>query len=177
MYTLPYYHYYHNYYYYYHSVILQSITGTSFIRRYRGKSSTGSYVTFPYMTAIITVESGDVKSITWDTGCVFCNPSECVDNEYGFDGDATSDPGKSCMVPDADCHNGDDVAANCPLQLYVVWTGTDADGQYLTSSEMRFSNYKSYSVTSFLDNVEKNYEKVKDAACYACEENGNCDSC
>jgi hypothetical protein len=152
--------------------------GTSFIRRYRGKSSAGEHVTFPYMTAIINVDEGDVTSITWDTGCVFCNPSECVDNEFNFDGTATSSPSQACQLPDSDClaATGDAVATNCPLQLYVVWTGTDADGQYLTSSEMRFSSYKSYSVGSFVDGVKDKYDDVKSAACYACVENGNCDS-
>jgi len=156
------------------SIHIQSQKKLSYIREYRGTNGNGEAVTFPYMTVVIDVTMGEIQSITWDKGCTFCTPSQCVDNEREFDGTMRGskegdkgEPSKACMVEDPDCFNGGDVAAHCPLQVYVVWTGTDADGLYLTSSEMRFSSYKDYSLASFTDVLESKYETVKDATDYA----------
>jgi hypothetical protein len=122
------------------------------------------------MTAIIDVEDGDIQSITWDQGCTFCADSECIDSSFDFAGDAVDNGDKSCMVNDDDCiggASGEEVGSQCPLQVYVVWTGTDADGNYLRSSELKFSNFKSYSLLNFADSLENQWEEVKDYSEYA----------
>ena len=43
----------------------------------------------------------------------------------------------------------------CELELYVSWTGTDARGNYLTSSSRRFSLFSAYSVESYLNGLRK----------------------
>ena len=151
------------------AVHVQSLSGVSFIRKYRGPNRNDDHVTYPYMTAIIDVDMGDIQSISWDKGCTFCSGFECVENAFTFSGIVSSSDhaARSCEVQDSKCINGaGEVAEHCPLQLYVVWTGTDADGRYLTSSEMRFSNYNSHSLASLADNLGQQFKSVKDSSAY-----------
>lgn len=113
------------------------------------------------MTAIVTVDIGDITGITWDEGCTFCTDATCAPNTYDFAGELYPAGPKACYLDDTECANGASVSEVCPLSVYVVWTGTDADGDYLTSSEMRFSNFKGYSLTNFAENARKKYEDVR----------------
>ena len=142
------------------SVHVESIDKVSYIRKYRGYDN-GVPSTFPYMTAIITVDMGTITGITWDEGCTFCLESECVENTYEFTGALKEGGGKACYLDDTTCINGNEVSEVCPLQVYAVWTGTDADGSYLKSAEVRFSQFKSYSMTSWADSLKNKYEEVK----------------
>ncbi|GMI02372.1 hypothetical protein TrLO_g14128 [Triparma laevis f. longispina] len=152
------------------AVHVQSIQSISYIRRYRGEHG-GVHRTFPYMTAIINVDKGEITGITWDEGCTFCNDAQCTPNTYNFNGALQESGPKSCYLDDTDCTNGDLVAESCPLQVYAVWSGTDADGNYLKSSELRFSEFKSMSLTNWADKIKTKYEEVKDYAEY--EEGGD----
>lgn len=54
----------------------------------------------------------------------------------------------------------------CDLKLYVVWTGTDADGKALLSSDSRFSmfppNRIQESVTSAYEKMIEELKNIKD---------------
>lgn len=89
------------------------------------------------MTAIIEVDMGVISGITWDEGCTFCNDDQCTPNTYDFNGALYESGPKACYMDDTDCMNGDLVSDVCPLQVYAVWSGTDANGDYLKSSELR----------------------------------------
>lgn len=41
-----------------------------------------------------------------------------------------------------------DTAAACDLKIFVVWTGTDASGNYLKSANKRFSRFRQFSVST-----------------------------
>jgi hypothetical protein len=99
---------------------------------------------FPELTAIIDVEDGVVKAISWDDGCLFCPDSECSTNTFGYDGKAASvgTPVGSCGKTRTECDLG--VIADsteCDLKLHIVWTGTDANGIAFQSSAYRFSAF------------------------------------
>ena len=53
------------------------------------------------------------------------------DKSSGAAGDCTTDDG-----------------AVCDLKLYIVWTGTDKNGQYFQSAGLRFSRFKMFSVST-----------------------------
>lgn len=55
------------------------------------------------------------------------------------------------------------VSSLCPLEVYVVWTGTDANGNNLKSAERRFSKFRSHSVNSWVESLKETYENVKEA--------------
>jgi len=99
---------------------------------------------YPYLTAIITVDQGNVTGITWDNACVFCAAEECQDNTYGFEGalateEEAQQPVGACSIPLEECKTAEQ--AECDLLLYVVWSGTDSNGDDFMSSSNRFSAF------------------------------------
>jgi hypothetical protein len=144
------------------AVHVESMGVTSFQKLYRQEDPLGR--TFPVLTAIINLDRGVVTGITFDNGCVLCDNSErCVENTYDFLGEpyagvgATSD----CFLTDAECAANAQVDPTaCQLTVYVTWTGTDAKGNFLTSSSRRFSLFSSYSVNSYVNGLVKG---VKDS--------------
>eukprot|EP00753_Platysulcus_tardus_P016467 PLAT5741.1.p1 GENE.PLAT5741.1~~PLAT5741.1.p1 ORF type:complete len:210 (+),score=50.46 PLAT5741.1:56-685(+) len=91
------------------------------------------------LTAIVTVDKGTVINVSWDNGCYACDadvPSQCV-------------AGLDCGGNANQCDKG-----SCDPRVYVVWSGTDADGNFFTSSRLRFSRFQSYSVRSLYKAAE-----------------------
>ena len=112
----------------------------SFLRVYYDPDT---FRVFPYLTAIIDVEDGIVKGIAWDDACVFCNKRSCLDNMFDFDGNSAAErgvnqPSRGCYVNAGQCNQEPD---KCNLTLYVVWTGTDTNGDVFQSSSNRFSAF------------------------------------
>lgn len=98
---------------------------------------------YPHLTAIIDVSSGQVNGVTWDDACVFCGGNKCLPVTYNFEGQlqTSSQAGQAvggCPVSLDECGNN---PAACDLTLYVVWTGSDSDGQTFQSSANRFSAF------------------------------------
>lgn len=117
---------------------------------------------FPIYTTVVQVVKGEVQSITFDDGCFFCDsmsPS-CATNAVPIAGSAAPPPAsaRGCFVQENECEPrgdsggaaGNGVAPTvpsgnaCDLKLFVVWTGTDVDGNFLTSAGRRFSRYRQY---------------------------------
>lgn len=130
------------------------------MRRYYDKTNGRIY---PYLTAIIDVEDGVVRGITWDDACVFCEKKKCLANTYNFDGtaatfDAVRQPVDGCYFTEAEC-NGFvlDKSNTCNLKLHAVWTGTDVNGKVLLSSDSRFSMFPPNRVQ---ENVKGRYDSM-----------------
>lgn len=125
-------------------IFAMSQAALSFQRRYF--DATTNFI-FPYLTIIVDVVDGVVRGIAWDDACVFCEESKCIPNTYNFDGTAAtketaSQPTNGCYFPKDVCdafHATQNYV--CDLKLYVVWTGTDVNGNVLMSSDSRFSAF------------------------------------
>lgn len=128
-------------------------------------------VTFPLPMGIITVTLGRVTRIDWDNNCKWCGgstSSNCRQNTYDYSGNLLSTYGKSCMVDDSTgCLakttipgiNETSTTINVPSQLceltvYVVWTGTDADGEFFTSATSRFSRFTDVQMNRFATDLK-----------------------
>mmetsp|Transcript_45224 Transcript_45224/g.52964 ORF Transcript_45224/g.52964 Transcript_45224/m.52964 type:complete len:293 (-) Transcript_45224:240-1118(-) len=141
------------------SVHVSSQTSLSFIRRYYDQAADRI---FPYLTAIIDVKDGKVQGIAWDNACVFCLSDVCEENSYNFAGELTDSAGsvesKGCHLTKAQCDaitaDGD---TSCDLQIYVVWTGTDANGRVLLSSNSRYGAFPSNKIQQ---KVSKQFKKI-----------------
>jgi hypothetical protein len=105
---------------------------------------------YPYFTAIFDVKNGVVDRVTWDDACVFCGGlGKCVETTYDFNGLAQTQSSakqstKSCFLTLDACTAllaKDPTSTACDLTLYVVWTGTDGNGQALQSHAYRFSSF------------------------------------
>ena len=125
-------------------IFAASQSALSFQRRYY--DATTNFI-FPYLTIIVDVVDGVVRGIAWDDACVFCEKRQCIPNTYNFDGtEATSEqasqPTNGCYLTKSICEVFQ-AAKNdiCDLKLYVVWTGTDVNGNVLMSSDTRFSAF------------------------------------
>ena len=135
------------------SVGVASQQHLSFLRLYHEFSpSSGAGKIFPHLTAIIDVEHGRVRGVTWDDACGFCGGGECTGVTYDYNGvpQTRSSAGQAvggCPSSEDEC------AANpesCDLLLYVVWTGTDADGHSFQSAANRFSNFPAQDISDRL---------------------------
>lgn len=82
----------------------------------------------PFLTIIVDLDDGRLKSVGWDDGCFTCDSSDtnvCIDDNCGvaydkcFNNSATDNTGKS---------------QDCDLKIYIGWTGIGSDGNYLTSA-------------------------------------------
>lgn len=102
---------------------------------------------FPFLTAIIDVENGVVRGITWDDASIFCSPDEAERNTFDFNGLAGSEekfgqPVEGCFLSlKNECTVQTETGTQCDLLLYVVWTGTDSKGNSFLSSSYRFSAF------------------------------------
>lgn len=75
------------------------------------------------------------------------------------------EPTKGCFIPAEECIaegnvNNGETENPCDLKLHVVWTGTDANGKYLTSSSKRFSAFNPKQVR---DQLKDAFDKLKDS--------------
>ncbi len=50
--------------------------------------------------------------------------------------------------------------AQCQLSVYISWTGTDKNGNFLQSSSRRFSLFSSYSINSYFNGLGKGIRGV-----------------
>ncbi|KAL7552765.1 hypothetical protein ACHAWF_016008 [Thalassiosira exigua] len=143
-------------------IFAMSQSSLSFLRRYIDKPASAGRI-YPYLTAIIDVQDGIVRGIAWDDACVFCEKAQCLANTYNFDGSpATQEqirqPVNGCYLTNQECAGfALDGSGACNLRLHVVWTGTDADGKVLLSSDSRFSMFPPNRIQ---ENVRGRYENM-----------------
>lgn len=90
--------------------------------------------------------------IAWDDACVFCADDRCKENTFHFNGTVArlNEPTRGCYLTKAQCDKIHQKGGNdCDLSIYVVWTGTDANGKFLTSSNNRFSAFQPKQIQDF----------------------------
>lgn len=129
-------------------------------------SSVAKITTFPLWTVIIKVTDGVIEDIGWDDGCFFCarNGDDCEFS--GFDVETylpyTHDTFRSCHRTHDECYpvyappdnsttpTNDTITSEteCDLKIFVTWTGTDKNGNYLRSVNKRFSRYQAFSIAT-----------------------------
>jgi hypothetical protein len=130
--------------------------------------ASGDIITIPVYTAIIQMTNGVVTDIGWDDGCLFCpeNTDECTFNAFSVNAsqpipDQTL---RGCRKASVDCYpetftndnaaNGTAVAnatltdSACDLKVFLTWTGTDKNGQFLRSAGKRFSRYRAFGIAT-----------------------------
>ena len=138
---------------------------------------------FPMYTAIVTLTEGIVTSISWDDGCYGCNFS-ALDNGCGDSIMSINSTSSSYQVMASSngasyyngywntlcgngctrCWNSNDYCNTncdagtpgcaCDLTIYVVFTGTDNQGRYLSSAGLRMSRFQDYSISSLVESAQ-----------------------
>jgi hypothetical protein len=144
-------------------------------KRYAGLSSTGVSSVFPIVTLVIEVDGGKVKKVYWDDDCYFNEGGSvaptalinmnCRLNAYDLmsnnvtstrflnpTGPLTSPIGFDTALSVSSCKTNPGAqplpAGFCDLGIYVVWTGTSADGQQLASAGQRFKRFRDYAMSN-----------------------------
>ena len=137
----------------------QPITVRSAPKLFSGLNYGGA--AFTTLTAVIKMDHGVVESISWDDGCHRCLSSSCGDNtvvkrngvlmlireddeEYG------AYAGENCYTSASKCTK---TQGTCDFQLFVVWSGTDARGQVLQSTNLRISRFQKGSIESIMNEL------------------------
>lgn len=126
---------------------------------------------FPIVTLVIQVNGGNVEKVYWDDDCYFNEGKtsttssytmlSCRPNAFGlltnnatraFGPSAPANTGFDSSLTVQACKTG---LANqalpegfCDLGIYVVWTGTSADGQQLGSAGQRFRRFRDYAMSN-----------------------------
>jgi len=112
--------------------------------------------TIPVYTVVISAEQGVPQNVVFDEGCFFCEPgsAQCVgnvfDNATKTVPSAPSSPFRSCASP-SECTAASGDA--CDLKLFITWTGTDANGAYFQSANLRFSRFRQFGVGQYYDDI------------------------
>uniref|UniRef100_H3GV88 Uncharacterized protein n=2 Tax=Phytophthora ramorum TaxID=164328 RepID=H3GV88_PHYRM len=160
-----------------------TVSSLKYRTNYKLYSSASTGRISPYMTAIISVKKGAVQGVSWDEGCYFCTAEMCDYNLYSKPEESAtgrlSGQGKTCYTPADSClassnstvDVGDsssagsnatsaNTTAQCDLTIYVGWTGTDKNGDYLGSASLRMSQFSKYSIGSFFSNIGASLSKL-----------------
>lgn len=96
-------------------------------------------------TVLIQMIDGVPESVTFDEGCDLCDGKGCVQNQYNATaGSLDQEQGFTSCETTADECGADN--ANCDLKLYVGWTGTDANGNFLQSANLRLSRFTEFGI-------------------------------
>jgi len=115
---------------------------------------------FPFLTAIVSVEKGEVKGVSWDDSYIYCREDRRSENTYKYNGEEF----ERTDLNTGGCYYTSDVCANspseCDLKVYVVWSGTDALGRTLNSYHSRLS---AFPPATILGRVKKITEALSDA--------------
>nr|CCA20136.1 conserved unknown protein putative [Albugo laibachii Nc14] len=131
------------------SVSVSSLGNRTLYKRYAHEN-----VRFPYLTAIISVKQGLVQGVTWDDGCFFCSRDACLPNLYSSITNTSLQlphQGFSCYTNTSICN---DTVSACDLTIYIGWTGTDKDGNYLSSAGLRMSQFQKFSFASYYSSIK-----------------------
>lgn len=128
----------------------------SYQKIYRTMNTGGRGITYPLLMAIIFVDSGNVVSVLWDDTCNWCSSDHCSHNTMDYAGVNAPSFGGNCWLEDHRCYvsgtsGNTTVNALCDLRVYVVWTGTDSEGKYLSSAAGRFSRIDPTQLMYFTD--------------------------
>ncbi|KAG6962900.1 hypothetical protein JG688_00008397 [Phytophthora aleatoria] len=166
-----------------------TVSSLKYRTSYKLYSSASTGRISPYMTAIISVKKGVVQGVSWDEGCYFCTVDMCAYNLFSKPEETTSarlsGQGKTCYTSvdsctgnssnssDASIDVGDsttagsnatssttNTTAQCDITIYVGWTGTDKNGDYLGSASLRMSQFSKYSIGSFFSNIGASLSKL-----------------
>ncbi|KAG7379183.1 hypothetical protein PHYPSEUDO_008907 [Phytophthora pseudosyringae] len=166
-----------------------TVSSLKYRTNYKLYSSASTGRISPYMTAIISVKKGVVQGVSWDEGCYFCTAEMCDYNLFSKPEESAtgrlSGQGKTCYAPadscagyssnssDARVNVGDsstsgsnstssstNTTAQCDITIYVGWTGTDKNGDYLGSASLRMSQFSKYSIGSFFSNIGASLSKL-----------------
>lgn len=164
-----------------------TVSSLRYRTNYKAYSSASKGRISPYMTAIISVKKGVVQGVSWDEGCYFCTADMCDYNLFSKPEETAtarlSGQGKTCYTQVDSCSVanssststdvGDgsvassnatvgvyNTSAQCDITIYVGWTGTDKNGEYLGSALLRMSQFSKYSVGSFFSNIGASLSKL-----------------
>ncbi|KAG2517215.1 hypothetical protein BBO99_00007828 [Phytophthora kernoviae] len=130
-----------------------TVSSLKYRTNYKLYSSATTHRISPYMTAIISVKKGVVQGVSWDEGCYFCTAEMCDYNLY-------SKPVETAVGRLSGQGKTTNTTAQCDITVYVGWTGTDKNGDYLGSASLRMSQFSKYSIGSLFSNIGASLSKL-----------------
>lgn len=103
----------------------------------------------PILNLVIKIKNGSVEEITWKNECIQppCAFTDCKANTHLNPYNITQAPitDKNCYIRTCGS-NG-----NCDTKVYVTWVGADKKERDSTSDNFRITNFKDYSILTYVD--------------------------
>jgi len=118
----------------------------------------------PFFTLIINLSDGYPDDAAWQDDC-----STCSEEYYVYSDDGSC----NCGVPKYSCINPTRAASSnitasdnalpvnsidCDLKFYVAYSGSDKNGNVLTSSSRTIKIFRKYSINDLYKNIVNNYD-------------------
>lgn len=115
---------------------------------------------FPLSTAVLTVDEGVITQIAFDDTCFSCSSASemCIANAVAFANETetesflSSQPkggvGFDCGLSEKECADNPSL---CDFVVFVVWRGTDINGESLRSSAKRISRFEQFNLQQIQD--------------------------
>ena len=128
----------------------------------------------PLASIVAVVEEGKLKNLIWDNQCQTCPTmsDECIGGHLAltlasststkqyltFNSLSKITDNKVCSVLASDCKSPTNTTGiNCDLRVLISWTGTDARGKRLLSSNLRMTQFSGTSVGSMWNSVANSF--------------------
>eukprot|EP01016_Furgasonia_blochmanni_P000839 TRINITY_DN1026_c0_g1_i3.p1 TRINITY_DN1026_c0_g1~~TRINITY_DN1026_c0_g1_i3.p1 ORF type:complete len:282 (+),score=23.32 TRINITY_DN1026_c0_g1_i3:475-1320(+) len=110
-------------------------------------SETGVMDVMQLFSAVVFLQKGVVSAVFWDNGCYDCGYSDCFVETTN--GEAEENCRAQCREGDATCSN---------LKIFISFLGSDKNNVKMTSANMRFSQFRSFSVGSMMGSAKGSFQ-------------------
>jgi hypothetical protein len=97
---------------------------------------------FSLQQLIISLKDGKVASYYWDNSCIGCTDTCTEETTSNVDYLGVASENKKSNCHTQYCTTVVEGEYNCDLKVMVMWSGSDKNGNKMTSSTMRISNFE-----------------------------------
>ncbi|CAD7971075.1 unnamed protein product [Amoebophrya sp. A120] len=116
----------------------------------------GQGLLVPFVSLVINIEDGNIKSLVFDNICPNCSDNQCLPSQQHLDADyapvgSPRSSSKTCSLETAVLQQAQD------FKIFVTWAGTDKNGRHCKSSAFRFSRFAGATLSDMWSFTQDNY--------------------
>ena len=112
---------------------------------------------YPIQSVVITLDKGTVVGIKFESLNKACSETAVQEPLLSMNYSFINPSSLIYNCPKTDCTGTVNNTGACDPKLYVAWVGTDTKGKYLTSANVKITNFNNYNMSKvYTDLVEDN---------------------